>query len=1028
MNSKPKSHYLLFAFGIVALLMIAVGWTSYLSAFAQGPDSDPSQMATEAAAVRMALMARMEREFQPDPLLDAPQTATPCVGGMAGIYPCLNVDLLAYMPLASIGGGSGANDIWGWTDPLDGKEYALVGLTNGTSFVEVTNPETPLYLGRLPTHTSNSTWRDIKVYNNYAFVVSEASGHGMQVFDLTRLRTVPNPPVNFTEDAFYGAFGNAHNLAINEETGFAYAIGSNTCSGGLHMINIQTPLSPSNAGCYSADGYTHDTQCVLFHGPDANYQGHEICFSANEDTLTVTDVSNKANPVLVARMPYAGSAYTHQGWLTEDHAFFLLDDELDEQNFGHNTRTRIWTLTDLTNPTIIGVEDGPNPSIDHNVYTHEGNAYMSNYTSGLQIFDLSDVANGQLVLAGFFDSYPSNNNANFNGSWSNYPYFTSGTVIHTGIGEGLFITRPVLNAQFALSASNTNFSICVAGSENTLVEVNAQNGYTGNVTLSTVNLPAGTTSTFAPNPVAAPGSSMFTVTVSTTSAGVYPFTVLGDDGILTDTLDASLSVFDGIPGVASLISPANGASDVGLQPNFQWSAVSGANAYFIEIATDASFTNIVDSATVATNSYTPSTNLAGNTLFFWRITAHNACGASPVSATFHFTTLAFLCRAPALPIADNTTATDTFVIGNTGTLQDLNVALNATHTYVGDLSFSLTHQDTGTSVTMIDRPGYTGAGFGCSGNNVAAELDDEGSDGPVENQCGSDPALFGHPTPNNPLSAFDGEDLAGTWVLAVTDSAGGDTGLLNEWCLVPTADTPPAPIIEVTPAALSSTQAPDTVVTTTLTLHNYGTADLTWEVTEAATPACSSPTDLPWVTVAPSTGTIGMGSATASTVTWASSGLSLGTYTGTLCVTSNDANNPLIAVPLALTVEAPPPNHGVALSGEAAAAGYVGTVVSYTLTMTNTGEVTDTFTLSVSGVWTVTVSVKNVTLGAGASMRVTVWVTVPGDVVAGASDATTVTATSQSDGSATASVTLTTTALALPPEEGFSVNIPIIYR
>ena len=85
------------------------------------------------------------------------------------------------------------NDIWGWTDPQTNREYAIVGMSNGTSFVDISNPENPSYLGRLPTQTSNSTWRDIKVYQNHAFIVSEASGHGMQVFDLTELRNISSP-------------------------------------------------------------------------------------------------------------------------------------------------------------------------------------------------------------------------------------------------------------------------------------------------------------------------------------------------------------------------------------------------------------------------------------------------------------------------------------------------------------------------------------------------------------------------------------------------------------------------------------------------------------------------------------------------------------------------------------------------------------------------------------------------------------------------------------------------------------------
>lgn len=791
MTPKPTYPFLWLSLCLLILIAGILGFSNRSQVFAQSPDgtSEPTEGDKEALA-RQKFMEQFEADFYADLQSRTPLAATPCVGGFAGPYPCSNVDLLAFMPLNSIGAGSGSNDIWGWTDSLDGKEYALVGLTNGTSFVDVTDPENPVYLGRLPTQTSNSTWRDIKVYNDYAFIVSEASGHGMQVFDLTRLRNVVNPPVTFTNDTHYNQFGNAHNIAINEDTGYAYAIGSSTCAGGLHMVNIQNPLSPTNAGCYSGDGYTHDTQCVVYSGPDPDYQGNEICFSSNEDSVTVTDVTNKANPLLISRNTYAGSAYTHQGWLTEDQVYFLSDDELDEQNFGHNTRTRIWDMTDLDNPFIINFNDGPNPSIDHNLYTHDGNAYMSNYTSGLQIFDLSDVANGNLTLVAYFDSYTANNNATFNGSWSNYPYFESGTVIHTGIGEGLFITRPILDPGFSLFAAETVFSVCVAGEVATSLDLLDQNGYTGTVTLSTVNLPAGSAATFDPSSVIVPGSSTMTVTVSTTPAGMYPFTLLADDGTLTDTLDATLSIYETAPGATTLTSPTNGATDVPLQPTFTWDAVSGAASYSIDIATDAAFTNIVDSATVMGTNYTPIAALASSTTYYWRVTASNTCGDGAVSATFSFSTVDLLCRAPNLAIIDNTTVTDTFVVGSSGTLEDLNVSLLASHTYVGDILFTITHQDTGTSVTIVDRPGYTGTGFGCSGNNVDALLDDEGVDGPVENQCASDPALFGSPTPNNPLNAFDGEDLSGTWVMSVTDNAGGDTGTLQEWCLSPTLSTP----------------------------------------------------------------------------------------------------------------------------------------------------------------------------------------------------------------------------------------------
>ena len=150
---------------------------------------------------------------------------TPCSGGTAGPYPCSGYNLQSELSLSALSAGGG-NDSWGWTDPSTGKEYALIGLNNGTAFIDISNPTSPIYLGKLPTHTSNSLWRDVKTYNNHAFIVSEANGHGMQVFDLTRLRNVTNPPVTFNNDAHYSGFGDAHNIVINEESGYAYVVGS----------------------------------------------------------------------------------------------------------------------------------------------------------------------------------------------------------------------------------------------------------------------------------------------------------------------------------------------------------------------------------------------------------------------------------------------------------------------------------------------------------------------------------------------------------------------------------------------------------------------------------------------------------------------------------------------------------------------------------------------------------------------------------------------------------------------------------
>ncbi|MCA9986078.1 MAG: choice-of-anchor B family protein, partial [Anaerolineales bacterium] len=274
---------------------------------------------------------------------------------------------------------------------------------------------------------------------NYAFIVSEASGHGIQVFDLTQLRNIPSPPVTFSNTAHYSGFGSAHNIVINEDSGYAYGVGTNTCAGGLHMVDISSPESPTNAGCFSADGYTHDAQCVNYTGPDSDHQGKEICFNSNEDTLTIVDVSAKSTPVQLARQGYAGSGYAHQGWLTEDQQYFLMDDELDELSSGNNTRTYIWNVSDLDAPVLIGNYTAATAATDHNLYVRGQYVYQGNYQAGLRVLSLANISHGILSEVAYFDTFPANNNAGFNGVWSIYPYFDSDKVIINDQSRGLFV-------------------------------------------------------------------------------------------------------------------------------------------------------------------------------------------------------------------------------------------------------------------------------------------------------------------------------------------------------------------------------------------------------------------------------------------------------------------------------------------------------------------------------------------------------------------------------------------------------------
>ncbi|MBX3059383.1 MAG: choice-of-anchor B family protein [Anaerolineae bacterium] len=955
-----------------------------------------------------------------------PSAAIPCVGGMADVYPCNNVDLLAHISLAAMSATAG-NDSWGWTDLLDGKEYALMGLNNGTAFVDISDPENPIYLGKLPTHTSNSSWRDIKVYANHAFIVSEASGHGMQVFDLTLLRNVVNPPVTFSNTAHYNQFGNAHNIAINEDSGFAYAVGTGTCSGGLHMVNIQNPTSPTNAGCFSADGYTHDTQCVIYSGPDLDHQGDEICFAYNEDTVTIVDVTNKAAPVQLSRTPYAGSAYTHQGWLTPDQRYILHDDELDEQNFGHNTRTYVWDASNLEAPVLIGNYTAAVAAIDHNIYTKGSYSFGANYRSGLRILDISNVGTpASITEAAFFDTYPESNSAAFSGAWSNYPYFASGAVIISDINRGLFIVRPLL-ASFSLTAEPTNLNICQG--EDALYTVTVtEAGSTAPVTLTAVNVPAGANHGFSVNPVIPTGTSELSITNTTAvSPGSYSINVVGANISDTLTTTVNLSVAQGTPGVPTLTSPADGATGVPNTPTFTWSPVSGAASYYLEVADDINFTNIIYTANVAGTSHTlPGANaLAYNTWHYWRVTASNPCGSGATSPQFSFRTASqpnVFCATPNLAIPDNnpTGVSHTINIPTSANILDVDIYVKATHTWVGDLRFVVNHN--ATNATIIDRPGVPASTFGCSGDNYDVTVNDEGPDGNIETQCASNPAISGDrvggdPPNANLLAAFDGMDITGDWTITVSDHAGGDTGTLAEWCVVPTLEVAGGGV-DLSPDQDGS-GAPGSVVVYTLSITNTGSVSDTFDLD----------VDAQWVTLlSTSSVTLEAGEVTTFTAEVQVPSAANAGDMGLALVTATSQNDSNITDEAFLTTTATAV-YDVALSADPAAlSGGAGAVVTYTVHITNTGNITDSFALDMSGnVWTTHVEPVTVTLAAGEGTAVQVTVHIPGDAANGDDDTVTITAVSDNDPAATASVDLTTTA-SVPVEPGYTIYLPIILK
>ena len=293
----------------------------------------------------------------------------PCTEGQSAGFECENVDVISFLPIKDLAGGRGSmiNDMWGWTDPETGHEIAIVGRSDGTAFVDLTDPYNPVVLGDLPKTpgSRSAAWRDMKVHADHVYIVADgAEQHGVQVFDLTRLRDVDGESVTFEPDFLYDGIASAHNIVINEDEGFAYVVGSSgggeTCGGGLHMLDLSEPKNPVFAGCFahgetgrSGTGYSHDAQCVAYHGPDEDYRGRQICIGSNENSLSIADVTDKDNPVAIAMSGYPAVAYAHQGWLTEDHRFFYMNDEGDEGSGEvEGTRTLIWDVEDLDDPIL----------------------------------------------------------------------------------------------------------------------------------------------------------------------------------------------------------------------------------------------------------------------------------------------------------------------------------------------------------------------------------------------------------------------------------------------------------------------------------------------------------------------------------------------------------------------------------------------------------------------------------------------------------------------------------------------------
>ena len=332
-----------------------------------------------------------------------------------------NMQLIGSLPFAER-----INDIWGYENN-QGEQYALIGSESAINIVDVTIPSNPILLFSIQGATS--TWRDVKVYEDFAYVVNEENG-GLLIVDL---RDLPNFVLfqNITQiDSF--DIRTAHNIFI-DENGVGYILGSNISNQGAFMIDLNTTnrYAPTFLGLYD-DQYVHDA-----------YARGDTLYTAeiNNGTFSIIDVSNKQDPIVLAREETSRS-FTHNIWLSDDGNYVATTDEKP------GAFVDLYDISNLNNIKLLDkYQSSPNDSlIPHNTFFKNDYLISSYYRDGLTIVDATVKDN--LVEVGNYDTSPFPSAAGYEGNWGVYPYLSSGNLLVSDREEGLFI----LNANYVRAA------------------------------------------------------------------------------------------------------------------------------------------------------------------------------------------------------------------------------------------------------------------------------------------------------------------------------------------------------------------------------------------------------------------------------------------------------------------------------------------------------------------------------------------------------------------------------------------------
>ena len=372
----------------------------------------------------------------------------------------LNIQQFAHIPNSGFMVPSELNDIWGWVDSA-GNEYAIVGMNDGTSIIDLSDPLSPQEVLFVP--GMNSIWRDIKTYGNYAYVTTEAM-NGLLIIDLSNLPDSANTNTYLYTGPSNAQWQRAHNIYIDDR-GYAYIFGANRGSGGAIILDLnQDPTQPVEIAdinnWYVHDGMVKGDTLFLANG--------------NNSLFSVWDVSNPATPVLLSQNPTVGY-YSHNIWSSDDGNYIYTT---EEDNGGHLSEFNITDLNNIDLTDKIQAEPGNN-IMPHNAFYINDYIVNSYYTTGIQIFDVK--SKGNIVNVGHFDTSPNFSGPGSNGCWGVYPYLPSGIIIASDIENGFFVLDPDYKRAAYLEGIITDASSNTSLSGVTVEILNSNNNTLSNV-------------------------------------------------------------------------------------------------------------------------------------------------------------------------------------------------------------------------------------------------------------------------------------------------------------------------------------------------------------------------------------------------------------------------------------------------------------------------------------------------------------------------------------------------------------------